>query len=128
MTDRTGAEKLTKEVRDWLLAILRFAVTLEKQDRATVFGLARQLDRSELNASRVVFAFFTRTSFEFCEAISERNKADRATILRRQLSRIPDPRLKRAIEAAIDFAPEALRKPVPKEYRQSNLWEGLAPH
>jgi hypothetical protein len=60
-------ERRTKKVRDWLLAILRFAVTLEQADRATVVTMAKEMDGFG-SRDQTAFAFFVRTSSEFCNA------------------------------------------------------------
>jgi hypothetical protein len=116
--------KLTNKARDWLLAILRFAVTLERNDRVAVLAMARELDRPGMGEAATTFAFFTRTSFEFCNAIADKNDPNRTAILWRHIARIEDHRLKRALEAAIDLGPEAMRA-VPRTQSQSDLWRGL---
>lgn len=119
-------EKLTKEARDWLLAILRFAVTLERNDRAAVLAMARELDRPGIDEPATTFAFFTRTSSEFCNAIADKNTPNRIAVLRRQLARIDDRCLKRALEGAIDFGGSTPRVPVTGKYWPGDLWKGLA--
>ena len=76
-------EKLTNPARDWLLTILHFAVTLERSDRATVLAMARELDRPGTGEVEMTFAFFVRTSFEFCNAIADKNDPNRIAVLRR---------------------------------------------
>jgi hypothetical protein len=116
--------KLTNKARDWLLAILRFAVTLERNDRVAVLAMARELDRPGMGEAATTFAFFTRTSLEFCNAIADKNDPNRTAILLRHIARIEDHRLKRALEAAIDLGPEAMRA-LPRNPWQSDLWRGL---
>jgi len=124
-------ERLTQKARDWLLAILRFAVTLAPADRAAVLKLAHELDRPGTDSTSANFTFFTRTSFDFCNAICDKNNPERMTILRRNISRIDDARLKRALEAAVDLGDDqggsyrAMRV-LPKERWQRDLWKGLA--
>jgi hypothetical protein len=122
----SGKEKLPNPARDWLLAILRFAVTLERNDRAAVLALARGLDRPGTGEVATTFAFFARTSFEFCNAIADKNDLNGIAVLRRHLARIDDPRLKRALEAAIDIRPTAIRAPTAGKYCNGDLWRGLA--
>jgi hypothetical protein len=119
-------EKLTNPARDWLLAILRFAVTLERNDRAAVLALARGLDRPGMGEAEATFAFFARTSFEFCNAIADKNDPNRIAVLWRNLARIDDHRLKNALEAAIELEPAAMQAAGPIKYRQGDLWKGLA--
>ena len=44
MGEMAAHEWRTKKVRDWLLAILRFAVTLEQTDRTSVLAMAEEMD------------------------------------------------------------------------------------
>ena len=96
-------ERRTKQVREWLLAILRFAVTLEQTDRATLVAMAKELDRSGSRGDQTAFAFFVRTSTTFCNAVADKDDPKRVATLRHHLSRIDDHRLRRALEAAIEF-------------------------
>ena len=116
-------EKLTNKARDWLLTILRFAVTLERNDRAAVLAMARELDRPGVGEAEATFAFFTRTSFEFCNAIADKSDPNRIAVLRRNLARIDDHRLKNALEGAMPAATQAVG---PIKCRQGDLWKGLA--
>ena len=92
----------------------------------TVLAMARELDRPGMGEAEATFVFFTRTSFEFCNAIADKNDPNRIAVLRRQLARIDDPRLKRALEAAIDIRPAAMRAATAGRYRDGDLWKGLA--
>lgn len=121
-----GKEKLTNPARDWLLAILHFAITLERSDRANVMAMARELDRPGTGEVATTFAFFARTSFEFCNAIADKNDPNRIAVFRRNLARIDDPRLKNALEAAIELEPAAMQSAGSIKYRQGDLWKGLA--
>jgi hypothetical protein len=130
MNEMAGNDKLTQKAKDWLLAILRFAVTLEPADRAAVLKIASELDRPGTDPTSAKFAFFTRTSSDFCNAISDKNNPERTAILRRHIARIEDSRLKRALEAAVDSGADqcgsyrAMRAE-PKKRWQSDLWKGL---
>ena len=108
MRNRFPMEELhSEQVRDWLLAILRYAVTLEPRDRSAVLSLAQDMDRH--GSSEVTsFAFFARMSNEFCAAITNRRDPKRIATLRRHLKRIDDRRLRRTLLAAIDFEPVPL--------------------
>ena len=111
-------------VRDWLLAILRFAVTLEQADRTVVLAMAKDIDRSGLRGASTAFGFFARTSAELCDAIAERNDPRRLTILRRHLPRIEDRRIRRALEAAIEFEHAATTSLKAKKRDRADLWRG----
>lgn len=118
----------TMKVRDWLLAILRFAVTLEQTDRATVLAIAEELDRAgSLGAS---FSFFIRISTELCNAIADKDDPKRVATLRSHLDRINDQRLRRAFDAAIEFEDTCqIASSVHKIRKRGNqdLWKGLRP-
>ena len=125
MNKQAALERLTRAIREWLLAILRFAITLEPADRAKVLVIARELDQLGQDSAAKAFAFFTRTSFDFCNAIADKDSPSRGVILRRQLLRIGDTRLRSALEAAIDLGSAAPRAPKPTQYGHGDLWRGL---
>ena len=110
-----------KRVRNWLLAILRFAVTAEQNDRAIVLAIAKEMDRSELHAT--AFAFFVRTSTELCNAIADRNDPRRVATLTRHLSRIDDHRLRRVLQAAIEFEQAATTSSKGRKRDRAGLWK-----
>ena len=57
-------------IDDWLLAVLRFAVTRDEADRSAVLVLAEAMDRSGASPARPSsFEFFRRSSIELCRAI-----------------------------------------------------------
>lgn len=93
-----------KKVKDWLLAILRFAVTMEQADKSTVLAIADEMDRSGFCVN-TAFTFFGRTSSALCSAIADQDDPQRVAILRRHIGRIEDYRLRRALAAAIDLRP-----------------------
>src|SRR5690349_7584214 len=64
-----------QRIREWLLAILRFAVTLSDSDRAAVLAAAADLDGWRPYVSAPAFDYFRRTSAELCEAIGTANAA-----------------------------------------------------
>jgi hypothetical protein len=92
-----------RKIRNWLLAILCFAVTLEQADKATVLAIADEMDRSGIRADNTAFAFFARTSTVLCSAIADQDDPQRVVILRRHISRIDDRRIRRALAAAVDL-------------------------
>lgn len=114
-----------ENVRDWLLAILRYAVTLEQSDRAAVTTIAQDLDGAGSRRGRTGFCFFSRTSSEFCSAIANRNDPQAASALAHHFRLIDNLRLRRALEAAIgDDRPTATPR-VPKRSNHEGLWKGL---
>ena len=123
MSDLIAREaRRTQKLNDWLLATLRFAVTLEQTDRAIVLAIAKDMDRSGLHAT--AFAFFVRTSTELCNAIADRNDPRRVATLSRHLRRIDDHRLRRALEAAIKFEQAATTSSKARKRDRAGLWKG----
>ena len=91
------------KIQDWLLAIVRFAITLEPADRQTVLAIAQETDGLGSLPGRSSFSYFVRTSTELCRAIADRNDPGRTAIIRRHLAEIGDRRLRQATAAAIDL-------------------------
>jgi hypothetical protein len=96
-----------RKVREWLLLLLRFAVTREPADSAAALAVADELDSLGVRRKRRAPSFFLRTSNEVCEAIlavgdgHDVSDGDDNAVLRRHVARIEDPRLRRAFEAAV---------------------------
>ena len=89
--------------REWLLLLLRFAITREPSDRSAVLSIAYELDGPRRRSGPSTLCFFVRTSDEVCSAIlgpvEEREKA----VLRTHIARMDDSRLKAAFAAAVDL-------------------------
>ena len=123
------AECSTKKIRDWLLALLRYAVTLHDADKSAVLLIAEEIDKLGSRAEyRSAFEFFRGTSTELCSAILDRQNSMRSAILRLHLKRIDDWRLRRAFEAAIEFGDTfQIVSSVNKIRKRGSqkLWEGL---
>lgn len=101
MVGETGSfDWRDRQVREWLLLLLRFAITREPSDRTAVLAMADELDsldgRWRPNAPR----FFLRTSREVCEAVLWNGGHNNAALLT-HVSRIDDPRLRQAFRAAV---------------------------
>lgn len=121
-----GGQQHDRIVRAWLLALLRFAVTRDKDDRLAALAAASEIDRLSASQScRFGFRFFHRTSAELCGAITE-PRHDRIAVLRRHLDRMTDERMRRAFAAAVELdpAPEHVKRR-PGTQRRHNLWQGL---
>jgi hypothetical protein len=91
------------KVRDWVLAIVRFAVTLHDVDKHAVLALAEDMDGLGSVPGAASFSFFRHRSSELCRAIADRDKPDGTAILRRHLETIDDRRLRRVTAAAVDL-------------------------
>jgi hypothetical protein len=117
-----------RKLREWLLLLLRFAVTREPSDRSAVLAMADELDSLGTRWRPVAPTFFLRTSFAICEAILGFNDARALAVLRQHLARIDDPRLRRAFQAAagLSESPEPPRGPAAIRRKRQDLWKGLA--
>jgi hypothetical protein len=114
----------SRRIREWLLGILRFAVTLEQRDRAAVMCLAAGMDRLGASKTQTGFSYFTRTSTKLCDCIAAKHDFDKLAELCLHIEKIDDRRLRRALEGAL-FAKrnKSVRSRQPdREY----LWKGLA--
>jgi len=95
----TPDEWRTKMVRDWLLAILRFAVTMRDEDRSVILVAADEIDRiGKTSGEQSAFRFFRDTSIEICSAILEKPNSRGSAVLRLHLNRIEDGRLRACLE------------------------------
>jgi len=125
------AECQTKKIKDWLLALLRYALTLHDADKSAVLLIAEETDKLGSRAEdRSAFKFFRQTSTDLCNAIADKDDPNRATTLRSHLGRIGDHRLRRAFEAAVEFG-DTCRivsgTSKIRERRRQDLWKGLRP-
>lgn len=115
-----------RRLHEWLLALLRFAVTRTAADRAAVQALADELDTlgSAWRGGRG--HFFGRTTDSLCDAVLTSGSEPSKALLRLHLNRIEDIRLRRAFSAAVDLdeAPKPRRKPAGRTGR-TDLWKGL---
>jgi hypothetical protein len=124
----SGVVRHEKALRAWQLALLRFAVTLDDNDRLAVLATAVEIDRLGSHGGRESdFRFFRRTSAELCASISDPGNAG-SQCLHQYLAQIDDERLKRSFAAAIEYRLPEERPPVSKPTgRNDNLWRGLSP-
>jgi hypothetical protein len=92
-----------RRIKEWLLLLLRFAVTREPSDRTAVLAMADELDALGVQGRRRAFRFFLKTSVEVCKAIIEAGDGHNTNnvVLRTHALRIGDPRLKQAFRAAV---------------------------
>lgn len=129
MTSRQDTHATT--LRAWHLALLRFAVTLETSDLQAAWAVAAELDRlGARERDSVTFGFFRRTTQELCAAMLQPGSSADA-IVHRHLARMPDDRLKRALQAALGPLAQAVvenfksTESVKSARHNSNLWKGL---
>jgi hypothetical protein len=109
-------------VREWLLLLLRLAVTHDANDEAAALAMADQLDSLGLQWRPSRPTFFRRTSEEVCQAITATDDPKRASVLRKHLRRIEDRRLQRAFAAAAELDHGA---PAGLAHQPRDLWAGL---
>jgi hypothetical protein len=129
MTSRQDTHTTT--LRAWHLALLRFAVTREVSDMQAAWAIAAELDRlGTRDRDSATFGFFRRSTQELCAALLQPGSPADA-IVHRHLARMPDDRLKRALQAALGPLAQAVienfktTQSVKSARRNSNLWKGL---
>jgi hypothetical protein len=110
------------QIRDWLLLLLRFAVTLDVKDETTASAKADQLDGLVSDGGPSAPTFFRRTTSEICRAIAALDDPTQVTVLKKHIARIDDPRLRRAFQAAVGIDDATSSRSDPKK---NNLWAGL---
>jgi hypothetical protein len=110
-------------IREWLLLLLRFAITRDPRDEAAAFAMADEIDALGLRWRPSAPSFFRRTSGEVCKAITALDDPRRATVLENHIARIDDPRLRRAFQAAVEIEGRPL--PASSRTKRRNLWTGL---
>ena len=118
-----------RKVREWLLLLLRFAVTREATDQAAALALADQLDSLGLGRKPAKPGFFVKTNIEVSNAILALRDGENDTVLRTHLARIDDPRLKRAFRAAVglhDASETRAGNGEDKRQKHPELWKGLS--
>lgn len=108
-----------RKLRDWMLCLLRFAITQTPGDQAEALALASELDAQGDSGG---VTFFQRTSVAVCRAIVVRDE-NGMRILRQFISRIEEPRLRSAFSAAVGL--DASSKKEEHEFRRTLLWRGL---
>jgi hypothetical protein len=119
-------EEESRKVEEWLLAILRFAITREKADRAAVLATASAMDSFGVPPVHSGFTFFVRTSTEICDLIAGGNNTANEAALHHQLSKIDNDRLRRALIAAVEIERPATARTGKLGRRYGDdLWRGL---
>ncbi len=113
-------------LQNWLLSLLRLAVTHDEADRSAVLDRAMELD-SFATTSAASFSYFDRTSRELCDAVMHGRTEASVAILFQHASRIDNPRLRQAFLAATGFQKQtgAERRSKERRSRAADLWRGL---
>jgi hypothetical protein len=111
-------------LRNWQLALLRFAVTWDEYDRSNVAALAGELDRLGQRQTDDSQHFFRRTSSRLCAAISGQGENAQA-VLCRFCEQIDEPRLRLAFAAAAGIAQSNPARTVARPKPKHDLFRGL---
>jgi hypothetical protein len=119
-----------RKLQEWLLLLLRYAVTRELSDRSAALAMADELDSLGGQWKPAAPQFFVRTSDEVCSAILTVGDGHIPPVLQTHLARIDDPRLRRAFQAAIGCQQdvEMQRQSKSKRRNDQDLWKGLPPY
>jgi hypothetical protein len=129
MVAQTGSSDWrNRKIQEWLLLLLRFAVTRASSDRSAVLAMADELDALGPRWNAAAPSFFLRTSDEVCNAILETHDWTNSAILQKHAARIDDPRLRRAFCAAVGLQKTSKpRQPSTRAKRREPraLWKGL---
>ena len=121
------ADRYDRAIRAWLLALLRYAITLDDEDRLVALAAASEIDKSGTRQSGD-FRFFHRTSAKLCEAMANPSSGGMVA-LRCHLERISDERMKRAFAAVLELD-QTMTEPAaraPRRLEKRDLWRGLEP-
>jgi hypothetical protein len=92
-----------KQIREWLLLLLRFAITRDPEDELAASIMAEGIDSLGRLWGKAVPTFFRRSSNEVCQAIRAPDDPAREPILKTHIRRIEQPELRRAFQAAVHF-------------------------
>jgi hypothetical protein len=111
-----------KQVREWLLLLLRFAITQDPEDRLAVLLMANGFDHLARQCRRSAPTYFRRSSREICDAITTLDDPRREAILDGHIAQIGHPGLRRAFQAAV--YPQWRTLDSARE-RRTDLWTGL---
>jgi len=111
------------QVREWLLLLLRFAITRDRKDEAAALATADELDALGQQWRPSAPSFFRKTSGEVCKAIVAPDDPRRIYILKKHIARIDDPQLRRAFQAAADI--EQTSASALFRAKREDLWRGL---
>lgn len=117
-----------RKLQEWLLLLLRYAVTWEPSDRSAALAMADELDSMGGQWRPAAPRFFLRTSDEVCTAIISSGDDHSSAVLRRHVARIQDARMRQAFQGAIG-RPLAAERPRgsarSKARADQDLWKGL---
>jgi hypothetical protein len=115
-------------LREWLLLLLRFAITREPPDQSAALAMADELDSLGTRWRPAAPLFFLTATNEVSTAILAIDDGQSRAVLRKHLARIDDPRLRQAFQAAVGLQ-SASETPqqheIGKRKKNFDLWKGL---
>jgi hypothetical protein len=114
-----------ERIENWLLAILRFAITQDETDRIAMMAAAANMDRPGKHSTQSDFSFFVRTSKEISDLIAGNNSSAKIAALRQCVRETGNERLWRALEAVLEIARPATEPPKRRHQYADDLWRGL---
>lgn len=116
-------------LQNWLLLILKFAITREDADRAAILDQATALDSLDQNQPERSFCYFVQTSRALCDAVQQNETQASRLRLLQHAARIDNPRLKQAFLGAIGLNEQSRHKRSSarqqNKLRSDHLWRGL---
>jgi hypothetical protein len=110
------------KIQEWLILLLRFAVTRDQNDRSAALAFATELDRAG-SSKACSPTFFLRTSQEVCQAIVGEDDPTRLAVLSTHCRRIEDDRLRRTFRTAVGLETASHKK----NRKSRDLWKRLRP-
>lgn len=121
-------EACERQVRGWLLALLRFAITQDERDRIAAHQIADEMDANDSPTWSSGPTFFARTTRQVCEALQSPDEPQHAAALNQHIGRINDARLRAAFEAVVGHGKSSTATPLARRRRPlaiADLWKGL---
>jgi hypothetical protein len=113
------------KVREWLLLLLRFAITTDIRDQMAALAMAEEIDASGMRWRPSGPSFFSRSSQAVCAAILDMDNPGRRAVLKAHIRRIEDARLRLAFAAATGVDDDASDPVEGRTGRRPDLWRGL---
>lgn len=114
-------------LQQWLLLILRFAITRDEPDCTAVLEQAMALDATG-GSDGSAFCYFSKASQALCDAIRHSDPEAAKARLRQHACHIDNPRLRQAFLGSVGLHEQPLPQRIQtkqKPLRSASLWRGL---